>query len=274
MFMAALVVAGPAFATDDNATAKPSSSPSTDASAPTPAPAAKAKSHSSPDPDRMWSGFSLGINFGYSQSNGDTSFNPLPNEASFFNLEPQTLVVHPHGIIGGVDAGYDMQHGAWVFGLAADFSGTGITTTTRDNTIIQSDGSTFSGGFLSARETVDWLSTIRGRAGFTVDKRVLFYATGGVAIGGFNFRAETNFQPTGTADYVSDINRIKVGWVAGGGIEYHVHHRWSAGVEYLYYDFPNEANAVPSVPANGSFEVGYTWGAKGQIIRAILNYKF
>jgi outer membrane immunogenic protein len=274
-----LAVAGPAFATDDKAsssTTNTATTPSTDAPSPTPAPAPKPKGkmHMSSDPDHMWAGLSLGINLGYSQSDGDTSFNPLPTAASFANLAPQSLLLHPHGVVGGVGAGYDMQHRNWVFGLAADFSGTGITMSTVDNTIIQNNGTPFGNGFLSARETVDWLATIRGRAGFVVDKRVLFYATGGLAGGGFNYRAQTDFNPGGFADYVADINRIRIGWTVGAGAEYAIHHHWHAGVEYLYYEFSSEAKAAPSVPVNGSFMVGYGWTSRGQIARGLISYKF
>jgi opacity protein-like surface antigen len=67
---------------------------------------------------------------------------------------------------------------------------------------------------------------------------------------------------------------MKVGWVAGGGIEYAICRRWHAGVEYLYYDFPNISKSVSPNPANPPFFVVNNWAAKGQIIRAVFTYRF
>ncbi len=285
MSLIALVIAGPASAQDNTGSASTmktvSSVSSTDsadlaASAPTPAPAPK-KGSSSNSNGYNWSGFSLGASLGYTLGNGDTFFNPLPDAATFIDLNPQTLLLHPHGVIGGLQAGYDHQHRMWVFGLAADFSGTGINGTTSVSPITNSLGVPFSpagGSFLAAKEEVKYLSTIRGRIGVVADQRLLFYATGGVAMGRFILGADSNFEPFGSEDYLADLSRIKVGWTAGGGILYGARHHWNMGFEYLYYDFPNESHITNPNPANPPFQVGYNWAAKGQIIRAVFNYKF
>jgi opacity protein-like surface antigen len=282
MLLFTLAVASPAFANDDKAsssTTNTATTLSTGLSAPNPAPtpARKARTHSAPDPDRMFNGFSLGGSFGYVQGNGDTIFNPLPNASSFFDLLPQTLVLHPHGVIGGLRAGYDHQHRNWVFGLTADFSGTGVTANTMENPIINFEGlpdSPAGGTDLTAKAEMKFLSTIRGRAGFVVDKRVLFYVTGGLAWGRFIFGADTNYHPDFEEDYLTDISRIKVGWTVGAGIEYAVHRHWHAGVEYLYYEFPSESKVANPVPANPPVQVFNNWAAFGQIAQGVVTYNF
>jgi len=283
MFLFALSVAGPASATDDKAsssTTNTATTPSIGLSAPTPAPAParKAKTHtnSSSEEGYKWSGFSLGGSFGYVQGNGDTIFNPLPNAEDFEDLEPQSILLHPHGVIGGVRGGYDFQHGNWVFGLAVDFSGTGVSGNALETPIINSEGlpdTPPGGSTLTAKEELKFLSTIRGRAGFVVDKRVLFYATGGVAMGRFILGADANY-PEFEFDYPTDISRFKVGWVAGGGIEYAVCKRWHAGVEYLYYEFPSESKVVNQIPAEPPFQILNNWAAMGQIAQGVLTYRF
>jgi outer membrane immunogenic protein len=274
----ALMITGPAFAGDDDA-AKTTTKPVSSASAPasTPAPAPVPPPHSSGSSGHKWSGFSIGASFGYTQANGDTRFNPGPTAASFFDLLPQTLVLHPHGVIGGLQAGWDHQHNYWVFGITADFSGTGINGSTIENPIIANSGlpdTSPGGSHLKATENLKYLATIRGRIGVVADKRLLFYATGGVAGGRFILGADSDFKPAFTEDYLLDISRIKVGWTAGGGIEYALHRHWHAGVEYLYYDFPNISKSASPNPANPPFFVVNNWAAKGQIARAVFSYKF
>ncbi len=278
----ALAVAGPAFATDDNAsssttTKNTATTPSTDAPSPTPAPtpAPKGKLHMSSNPDSMFGGFSLGASFGYVQSNGDTTAIPLPNAEEFFNLEQQTLIVHPHGVIGGLRAGYDVQHGMWDFGLLVDFSGSGLTANAVESPIIQTNGTPFPGsGFLSAKEETKWLSTIRPRVGFVVDKRVLFYATGGFVFGRVTYAADTDFLPSGDEIYQTEFNRIRGGWTVGAGVQYAIHRHWNAGAEYLYYEFSNVGKAVNGSPLDPPFQVAYVWAASGNIAQAVLNYRF
>jgi outer membrane immunogenic protein len=278
----ALVIAGPTFAQDNSGTASTtktvtaSTSLTLDAASPTPAPAPK-KGSSSGSGEHKWSGFSLGGSFGYALSNGDTIFNPGPTASSFFDLLPQTLALHPHGVIGGLQGGWDHKQGMWLYGLAVDFSGTGINGTSIEDPIINNDGTpdTAAGGSdLKTTEELKYLATIRGRIGVIADKRLLFYATGGVAGGRFVLSGDTNYHPAFPEDYLTDISRMKVGWVAGGGIEYAVCRRWHAGVEYLYYDFPNVSKLVSPSPANPPFFVVNNWATKGQIVRAVFSYRF
>jgi outer membrane immunogenic protein len=231
--------------------------------------------HMGSSPDNYFGGFSIGASLGYVQGNGDTQVIPLPNAAEFFNLEPQTLLLHPHGVIGGLRAGYDIQHNKWVFGLLADFSGSGTTMTAKESPIIQSDGTPFPGaGFLSAKEETKWFSTIRVRTGFVVDKRVLFYVTGGFAWARVIYGADTSFPPGGDEVYSTQLNRIRGGWTAGAGVQYAIHRHWSAGAEYLYYEFTPVGKTVNGNPLDPPFQVGYIWATEGQIAQGVLSYRF
>src|ERR1700692_2092719 len=67
--------------------------------APAPAPAC----------DYTWTGFYIGLNVGYGWGNADTSFEPLPDAATFILLEPQRHDAEPDGVIGGGQIGFNYQ---------------------------------------------------------------------------------------------------------------------------------------------------------------------
>ena len=69
---------------------------------------------------------------------------------------------------------------------------------------------------------------------------MLFYGTGGVAIGAFGSNLQLygidngTFSPLYAADQRS---ATRLGWTVGGGVEYAVNPRWSVRGEYRYTDF-------------------------------------
>lgn len=79
---------------------------------------------------------------------------------------------------------------------------------------------------------MDYLASLRGRVGVAID-RLLAYADGGVAFGGFQFA-----QTAGVVQSWS--NTVHVGWTAAVGIEYAFTDHIIGGIEYNYYGFPSE----------------------------------
>jgi outer membrane immunogenic protein len=176
-----------------------------------------------------WTGFYIGIHGGgawldhkqsTSISNG-TCNSPL---ADFANCSLTAF----GGIVGGF-AGYNVQSGRVVYGIEVDGSWTGLkkSVTTPDDTGISGvDAVTFTG-------RVDWLATARARLGITMSPTLL-YVTGGVAIGGVKSSWTDNDPPAANASLA--IDKVKVGWVAGGGIEHAFARNWLVRVEGLYHD--------------------------------------
>lgn len=88
------------------------------------------------------------------------------------------------------------------------------------------------------RASIDWLSTVKGRVGFTAD-RTLFFATAGLAIGGVT--QETSGTLTVTTDSSEDFtwsgskSETRTGFVVGGGIEQALDDHWivSGSAEYF-----------------------------------------
>ena len=87
--------------------------------------------------------------------------------------------------------------------------------------------------------------SIRGRVGVAFD-RLLIYGTGGAAFGGFN----NNYVNTlnGLTD---SFNHTRVGWTAGGGVEYALTNNWSVRAEYRHTDFGRSVDNLAASTGGG-----------------------
>ncbi len=168
--------------------------------------------------DCSWAGPYLGGNIGYAWGSVDN--NPTK----------------PSGFVGGVQAGYNWQTGAFVFGVEGDLQATGADDT-----------------FAPWKFSNPWFGTVRGRAGYAFVNNFLVYATGGLAFG--ELRAET---------FGLSETHTNAGWTAGVGGEFLFAQQWSAKVEYLYVDLAN-SNFTVTGASNG-----YRFG----VLRAGINYHF
>jgi outer membrane immunogenic protein len=164
-----------------------------------------------------WAGPYLGANLGYEWG---TVFN---NPAK------------PSGFEGGVQAGYNWQTGALVFGVEGDIEATGADDT-----------------FAPWKFSNPWFGTLRGRVGYAFNN-IVFYGTGGLAFG--ELRGET---------FGLSETHTNAGWTAGVGAEFGLAPNWSAKIEYLYVDL-----------ADSNFTVtGMTNGYRFGLVRAGVNYHF
>ncbi|GHB30635.1 outer membrane protein [Pseudovibrio japonicus] len=145
-----------------------------------------------------WSGAYIGANagWGFLDANGK-------NGAS------GALDDNQDGVTAGVHAGYNfMIAPSVVLGAEADIQYNDFDETKA-----------------GVKLESDWNGTVRGRAGYALD-RTLVYGTGGGAVK--NLTAKT-------ADGKDNINAI--GYVVGAGVEHAVTDTLTARVEYLYEDF-------------------------------------
>jgi outer membrane immunogenic protein len=145
-----------------------------------------------------WTGFYIGINGGGGW--GTSRWDSVGN----FDVSG--------GVIGGT-VGYNWQAAQWVLGLEGDIDWSGIRGTTNATCP------------LGCQTKNTWLSSVRGRIGYSVD-RVLPFVTGGLALG----------DVRGTRSGFAGSTDTNVGWTVGGGLEFVIAGNWTAKAEYLYVD--------------------------------------
>jgi outer membrane immunogenic protein len=181
-----------------------------------------------------WTGFYVGLNGGYGWGKSNWSGGG------------GTFEVSPNGWLGGGTLGYNLQTGAWVWGIEGDIDYVNLKGTA-------------DAAFCPTCTFKDtWLGTLRGRVGYSFD-RLLPYLTGGLAYGNMNME-------TG----VGSVSRTKAGWTAGAGLEYAFAGYWSTKLEYLYVDLGSATCGMASC----GFATDETVNFKASMVRLGLNYRF
>src|SRR5208283_2475973 len=205
-------------------------------------------------------GFYVGVNAGAvwkSGNNNGTLY--APNAPWLYTYWPGNNFGNSNtGFLGGGQAGYNWQTGAFVLGIETDFDGSSLSKS--GNLVGPNFTNPFTGttGFLTAngKISLDWLGSTRARVGFvaTPDNRLMFYGTGGFAYGGGS--AHLNVYDAANGWYWSSNSgsQTRTGWTIGGGVEYAWTNNIILGAEYLYYDLGSKhLNTYPNVAASNWF---------------------
>ncbi|WP_417308765.1 outer membrane protein [Devosia sp.] len=189
------------------------------------------------DPGYDWNGLYAGVQLGGGQLHPNLTF--------------PAFLVHPDasGALAGVQAGYNLQIDHLVFGVEADIAATDFEET---RLCSNTDYTCTSGA--------DWMASLRGRAGVTLD-RTLVYVTAGAAF----LHYDGNTEEIATEDRFEDPQTL-TGWTVGAGGEYAVSDAIMLGLEARYaefdtatfeYDIPYEVTPdVFSVTARLSVKLG------------------
>jgi outer membrane immunogenic protein len=260
-----------------------------------------------------WCGIYFGLNAGGTWGSDNSvnvtsavvqDFLPGPSSyaaASAAGAAGNVPVGNGAGFMGGGQIGYNRQlSAAWVAGLEADIQG--ATKSSSNGALATNVGpiSFFSNldsvtTSISASKQLDYFGTLRGRLGYLFGPTFLAYGTGGLAYGGVKASTSINqanndctlfpaacIQPSTSA--AGAISQTRVGWTAGAGLEWMFATRWSAKVEYLYYDLGSVTFAnSPLVTGVNTFTgvggpaiVNSTSSAdfKGNIVRVGVNYRW
>ncbi|WP_119388040.1 outer membrane protein [Taklimakanibacter lacteus] len=154
------------------------------------------------------------------------------------------------GFGGGAQVGFNYQIDHFLIGAEADI--TGLDT---DGEVFNLKNPGFSEGITV---DLDWLATLRARAGFVFDS-ILVYGTGGFAWGG----GDSDYFGFGDFDSKSSLSWS--GYTIGAGAEYLLNDRISVKAEYLYVDLDNEDL---DVQISGYRDVGI----EANIVRLGVNY--
>ena len=214
-----------------------------------------------------WTGFYLGaqIGYGWGLNDGSITYATPGGLAGQSNLSSSAIVVGGSsnyngdaiGVIGGAHLGYNQQFDKWVVGVEGSVDPTlmsrgiaiNVPNAVADPTGALGIGATATGAIWSTIQ-----GSVRARAGYALD-RMMFYGTGGVALGEFGstfqlYGNDTTLAPFYAADMRSST---RAGWTVGGGVEYAVNPHWSVRGEYRYTDFGHLGDS----PAATSMGVAY-----------------
>jgi len=221
-----------------------------------------------------WTGLYIGIDAGGAWGHPDQKW------SNNFGFDP---IDFGHGnqlgAVGGFLAGYNWQFSpAWVFGIEGDFNWASLTTQAQTTNMTSGGVSVICipGCNLQMSESVDWLTSVRGRIGY-VWGQSLWYATGGAAWEGVAYTGSWT-NPPAFLNTPNNATKTVSGWVAGAGVEYMATPHVLLRLEYLYYGFDGfsaTAPCNPVVPLCTTAVASYSWGNNNvQTVRAALSYKF
>jgi outer membrane immunogenic protein len=188
-----------------------------------------------------WGGVYYGVNGGYGFGKSQWTNPALGNATTgTFNLS---------GGLVGATVGANVQADAFVFGVEGDIDGSWL------------DGKSSTGlcTAVTCETRNTWLATARARVGYAAD-RLLFYGTGGGAIGNIQAGLNGNFDKS-----------TKGGWAAGAGVEAAFTDNLTGRIEYLFVQLQNGAC---STPGNCGIPAGDTVKFSTSMIRVGLDYKF
>ena len=155
------------------------------------------------------------------------------------------------GFLVGGTLGGNYQWGQFVLGIEGDGDWTNL------------NGTTFSNCAAGCETKSDWLATVRGRAGYAVD-RILFYGTGGGAFG--MSRLLTPRFPFSSS--------TQTGWTAGAGVEFAFTPNLTGKVEYLYVDLGSQSCGAANCYSVSGIGPATTVTLTENVVRAGINYKF
>jgi outer membrane immunogenic protein len=189
-----------------------------------------------------WTGFYAGLDAGYGWNDSRWQNTGAPVFANF-NTDG-------NGFVGGAHVGFNWQMNQFVVGVEGMLNYSDV----RGNNLCSGLAGT------NCRTTQDWIGDINLRAGFAID-RALIYATGGIAFTDYNFNQ--TIAPT-----VSWGAGSRTGWTIGVGLDYAITNNWIAGLQYKYYDFGSSTSG--SSPAGTTVRFRET----ESVVLARISYKF
>jgi high affinity Mn2+ porin len=192
-----------------------------------------------------WTGFYIGAHAGFGRGASSAVLTDLAITASSGPFG---------GVIGGVQAGYNVQLSSGiVLGAEADITFPNYLASNSIAALLATPRS-------DVVEQLDYAGTLRGRIGYA-SGHWLAYATGGLAWAGERF---VNTPAIGSEE--KELN-VRLGWAAGAGVEYAFAPHWSLRLEYLYSRFEQADIRFPSATQiSSSLDL--------QSIRVGLNRKF
>ena len=247
-----------------------------------------------PLPVFTWTGFYVGVNAGGAFRSQRSSISPggkfltpgvLP--AGYSAAQAGQLVLGSNNnyrtsFEGGVQAGYNFQYGALVYGVEADIDYISRGSRQSSSRAIAAKFPVKPFNFASSLTSTDgrsgnYIGTVRGRLGYAFD-RFLPYVTGGLAYGDTGNSRTVSFGGAGipaNAFTSGSGNRTRVGYAVGAGVEYAFTNNITAKAEYLFTDLGRSGSrTLTSAAAPGYTFISTNRNDRIHQVRVGLNYKF
>lgn len=229
-----------------------------------------------------WSGFYAGVNVGggwYDGGNITTSSNVSSLIAPGNIVHVPVSNSNEAGVTAGGLIGYNYQMDRVVLGVEADFNYVDLKSSRSGSTTAAFAGGVTGNYNFENTSRIDWFGTVRGRIGFVPTERLLVYGTGGLAYGEVKINiADSEAFSTGLSRlWLGDNSDVRVGWTAGGGLEYAFTNNWTLRGEYLYVDLGGSgttANFQGTDPLRSQIHYNASRENRFSVVRAALSYKF
>jgi outer membrane immunogenic protein len=220
-----------------------------------------------------WTGFYAGVNAGYAWGSDTVSLQETAPGAQPVDLAAVGAAgspsFSPDGFVGGAQAGYNYQFGDVVFGFETDFQYLGLRGALGISSAFPSAPSVPYN--VNTSVSTNWLFTARPRLGYVLNKNLMLYATGGLAVADDRFSQTAGLARGFT---VSSSSQSRIGGVVGAGVEWAMNERWSAKAEYLWADFGSVDTLGTLTPQFSGFEWHNSYHLTTSIARVGVNYRF
>lgn len=229
-----------------------------------------------------WSGLYVGGHVGWATGGWDGE--ACTSGACPGNIwEDPSIKADFDGFLGGLQAGWNRQHGSFVWGLEADVSWGDLSGTSTLDTI--GDGDEFVRW--TDKFSIDAFGTVRARLGFLVTPSLLLYGTGGLAwaLTEMEHTSEHLYEQTPQNNKVTgrgSSDEAHIGWVAGAGGEYMLAPNWTVRAEWLHVDLGDAHYHAVGHRVSGGEPVPGKWATdqvndtdlEFDVFRLGVNYKF
>jgi opacity protein-like surface antigen len=223
-----------------------------------------------------WSGLYIGFNGGYGFGSSSVSanfFGPIVAAGEPLGF---STAGNPAGAVFGGQVGYNWQWASVIFGVEGDFDA--ATLTASGNAVTNSIAAPGNPVGFQASSSINWLSSVRARVGYTWGPG-LIYVTGGGAWVNTDIKTLTCDTPA-TACTQGNFTGTQSGFAVGTGFEWMIAPNWLARTEYLYYSLGSRSNASAFTLGAGGAGLGGSGVSVTantlniNVIRAGLEYKF
>ncbi len=219
--------------------------------------------HGSADP---WTGFYIGGSAGYGWGEQEMKGAYLNNSVQITGAQMVTDTKPSlDSGMGSFEAGYDfMVNDKVLLGAEAKVVGGSFSADYQSSPILSGLGSNF-----TAHSKMNWLSTIKAKAGALVGD-ALVYVDGGLAVADEKLSIDSVFE---SSHYNSSKSDTRTGWVLGVGAEQPISDNLTAKIEYQHVDLGDQTFNINHVDP-GLTALSVKGSDKFDMLSVGINYHF